>query len=191
MAVLGIPGSLRRGSYNRLLLTAAAAMAPAGMTITVTDALRSIPPFDEDLEASGDGLEGVERLRREVASADGLLIATPEYNQSVPGVLKNALDWVSRPRFGGVLAGKPVALMGATPGRWGTRLAQSVLRHVLYATESPVLPSPSLFLADAEGLFDASGRLRDGRVSAQLQRLLLAFVPWIDAVARYQRRAAS
>jgi chromate reductase, NAD(P)H dehydrogenase (quinone) len=81
--------------------------------------------------------------------------------------------------------------MGATPGRWGTRLAQSVLRHVLYATESAVLPSPSLFLADAEGLFDGSGRLRDGRVSAQLQRLLLAFVPWIDAVARYQRRAAS
>jgi chromate reductase, NAD(P)H dehydrogenase (quinone) len=189
--VLGIPGSLRRGSYNRLLLEEARASSPPGMTIAITDALLSIPPFNEDLEAASEqGPEGVEHLWGQVASADGVLIATPEYNQSVPGVLKNAIDWLSRPRFAEALAGKPVALIGATAGRWGTRLAQSALRHVLYATESAVLPSPALFLADAGHSFDASGRLVDGAVREQLQRLLAAFIPWIEGAARGRGVAA-
>jgi chromate reductase len=183
MNVLGIAGSLRRGSYNRLLLRAAAEAPPPGLTVTITDTLRSIPPFDEDVEeAAGEGPQAVERLRREIAAADGVLIATPEYNQSLPGVLKNAIDWLSRPRCGDVLAGKPVALVGATVGRWGTRLAQSALRHVLYATEAAVMPAPSLFVAEATRAFDASGALVDARVREQLHEVLAAFASWMETL---------
>jgi len=183
-SVLAIPGSLRRGSFNRRLLEAAAASAPAGMTVAIYDALARLPPFDEDLEReSGGGPEPVHRLRGLVAAADGLLIATPEYNQSFPGVLKNAIDWLSRPAPDEVLARKPVAVIGATPGRWGTRLAQAALRQVLHATEAVVLPAPTLFVRDAALLFDASGRLTDEPTREALRELLAAFERWIDAVA--------
>ncbi|HSB60074.1 MAG TPA: NAD(P)H-dependent oxidoreductase, partial [Vicinamibacteria bacterium] len=131
--ILGVAGSLRRGSYNRSLLEAAAESARPGMSIVLYDELASIPPFNGDLElATGGGPDAVCRLRRQVASADGLLVATPEYNHSIPGVLKNAIDWLSRPGPEEVLVGKPVALVGASSGEWGTRLAQSALRQVFY-----------------------------------------------------------
>jgi chromate reductase len=180
MHVLAVAGSLRRDSLNRRLLAAAAGCAPPGMQLAVYDGLGSIPLFSEDLEAeTGGGPEPVRRLRREVGAADGLLIATPEYNQSIPGVLKNALDWLSRPAPEEVLAGKPVAVVGATVGSWGTRLAQAALRQVLTATESLVLPAPALFVRSAETLFDDAGRLRDPRTREALERLLAAFAGWI------------
>ena len=179
--VLAISGSLRRNSYNGLLLRAAAASAPAGMRIQFYDGLASVPLFSEDLEADAVP-PGVRRLREQIVNADALIIATPEYNQSVPGVLKNAIDWLSRPPEE-VLVGKPVAVIGASAGRWGTRLAQSHLRHVLYAAEALVMPQPSLFVGNAANLFDSTGRIMDESTTNVLQDLLLAFDAWISNVS--------
>jgi chromate reductase len=165
--VIAIAGSLRRASHNRALLEAATALAPEDMTLRVYDELGSIPLFNEDLEAETP--ESVARLRREVADADGILIATPEYNWSIPGVLKNAIDWLSRTE---ILANKPVAIVGASSGRWGTRLAQAALRQVLTATESRVMPAPALFVA--------GGAVREA--SSQLANVLSAFSKWMDHV---------
>ncbi|HEX2190441.1 MAG TPA: NAD(P)H-dependent oxidoreductase [Longimicrobiaceae bacterium] len=183
LRVLAIAGSLRRGSYNRLLLEAAAELAPDGIRVEVFDELASIPLFDEDLEAAtGGGPAAVAALRERVALADGLLIATPEYNHSMPGVLKNVLDWLSRGDEP-VLAGKPAAVVGVTGGQWGTRLAQAAVRQVLYSTGSPVLPAPAVFVRGAGERFDAAGRLTDGPTRAALERLLDAFGEWIRRVA--------
>lgn len=187
-SVLALPGSLRRGSYNRLLLEAAVGCAPAWMAVLIYDELESIPPFNEDLElATGSGPDVVRRLRRQVTSADGLLIATPEYNHSIPGVLKNAIDWLSRPGPEEVLVGKPVAVIGASRGRWGTRLAQNSLRQVFYATESLVLPKPAMFVREAERLFDEGGGLVDQPTRELLEAVLAAFANWIDLVAPGRR----
>ena len=180
MKVLGIAGSLRQDSRNRLLLEAAARCAPAGLSIHVYQQLASIPPFNEDVERAPEGLPAAVRdLRRLVSDADGLLIATPEYNQSIPGVLKNAIDWLSRETPDAILAGKPVAVVGASGGRWGTRLAQSALRQVLFATESRVLPAPALYLSQADRLFGPDGQLADRRTADQLRELLTSFAAWI------------
>jgi chromate reductase len=185
--LLAIAGSLRRGSYNRALLQAALECAPPGLTFELYDGLSRIPLFDEDLERETEGGPAeVQRLRAMVAAADGLLIATPEYNQSLPGVLKNAIDWLSRPAPAEVLAAKPVAVIGATGGRWGTRLAQAALRQVLSATESRVLPHPSLFLAEAGRVFDGEGGLVDPAVRERLTELLTAFGRWIDLLGEPQ-----
>ena len=182
--VLAVAGSLRQRSYNRLLLQAAADCAPAGMRLVAGEGLGSLPLFDEDLElATGGGPEPVRSLRRQVAAADGLLIATPEYNHSIPGVLKNAIDWLSRAAPEEVLSGKPVAVLGASSGRWGTRLAQAALRQVLYATECLVMPRPAVFLSDAARLFDEDGRLADAAAREQIEALLREFAAWIDVVA--------
>lgn len=183
--ILAIPGSLRRASFNRRLLEAAVELAPEGTTVAIYHELATVPPFDEDVEAeTGGGPEPVRRLRGLVRAADGLLIATPEYNRSFPGVLKNAVDWLSRAAPDEVLSGKPVAVIGATPGSWGTRLAQTALRQVLHATESLVLPTPSLFVREAARRFDASGRLTDEPTREALAALLAAFARWIDTFAR-------
>ncbi len=171
--VLAIAGSLRRDSLNRRLLHAAAACAPDGMRLQIYDELAALPLFDEDIEASALASGPVRALRDRVASASALLIATPEYNQSMPGVLKNAIDWLSRPAPDEVLAGKPVALIGASAGRWGTRLAQAALRQVLFATESRVLTGPALYLAQAQAAFDGDGRLIDTAALASLREVLL------------------
>ena len=189
MRVLAIAGSLRRASFNRALLQAAVECAPAGMEIAIYENLASIPLFNEELEIGG-GPDAVALLRRQVAAAEGLLIATPEYNQSIPGVLKNAIDWLSRPAPDEVLARKPVAVMGASAGRWGTRLAQGALRHVLNATESLVMASPALYVREAEKLFDAEGRLVDPATRESLRAVLTAFAKWIDLV-HAEARAAS
>ncbi len=182
--ILGLAGSLRRHSYNRGLLLAAVELAPVGMQVRLDENLRAIPLFDEDLEEeTAGGPPPVRALRDEVAAADGLLVATPEYNQSIPGVLKNAVDWLSREAPGEVLAGKPVAIVGATSGRWGTRLAQSALRQTLHATGALVLPSPNLYAATAASLFDDDGRLGDVGTRQQLAAVLAAFAAWIETVA--------
>jgi chromate reductase len=177
--ILAVAGSLRRNSYNRRLLEVAARMAPCGLRVELYDELT------QNLEtATHGGPESVQRLRAAVAAADGLLIATPEYNQSLPGVLKNALDWLSRPAPDEVLAGKPVAVLGASAGRWGTRLAQAALRQVLAATESCVMPAPMLFVRDAAHVFDDAGDIRDSSIRESLHALLLTFSGWIDSSMR-------
>lgn len=186
MRVLAIAGSLRRNSWNRRLLESAASMAPSGMHIDVHGQLADIPLFNEDLEAIGGGPEAVWQLRAEVAEADGLLIATPEYNQSMPGVLKNAIDWLSRALPGDeeVLAGKPVAIIGASSGRWGTRLAQHAVRQTLCAAEACVMPAPMLFIRDVHTLFDGSGKLVDPDTRQSLERVLDAFVRFTSHASR-------
>lgn len=182
--VLAIAGSLRSGSWNRRLLEAAVGCAPAGMTITVYRDLALIPLFNEDLEHALNGEpDSVRLLRCEIASADGVLIATPEYNQSIPGVLKNTIDWLSRATPDEVLAGKPIAIIGASGGRWGTRLAQNALRQTLYATESLLMPTPALFVREAAGLFDDAGWLCDIPTRNSLQAVLDSFANWVDFVA--------
>lgn len=188
MNVLALAGSLRRGSFNRLLLQAAGECAPAGMTVRIYDGLGAIPLFNEDLEQATDhGPDAVHGLRRAIAAADGLLIATPEYNQSIPGVLKNAIDWLSRPAPEEVLAGKPICIVGASSGRWGTRLAQSALRQVLNATESVVMPKPALFVREAARLFNDQSRLVDEPTREALRSILGAFSGWIGLMARGSR----
>ena len=188
-SILGIAGSLRGGSYNRLLLAASVERAPAGVAVGIYDELGLIPPFNEDLEAmAGEGQDVIRRFRRRVATADGLLIATPEYNWSIPGVLKNAIDWLSRPGPDEVLAGKPIAIVGASAGGWGTRLAQNALRQVLTSTECLLLPRPALFVREAAGSFDQTGRLVDQSTGEQLDAVLSAFAAWIDSVSPERRR---
>ncbi|KZC34383.1 MULTISPECIES: NADPH-dependent FMN reductase [Rhodanobacter] len=183
--VLCLAGSLRRDSWNRRLLQAAVAQAPATLQLDVYDALTAVPLFDEDLEQHDPaGPAGVQALRAAVAAADGLVIATPEYNHSMPGVLKNALDWLSRESpAGDVLAEKPVAVLGASSGPWGTRLAQASLRQVLHTCCALVMPAPTLFVANAASRFDADGALADLATVQSLQDFLLAFERWMARVA--------
>lgn len=183
--VVCLAGSLRRDSWNRRLLHAATRQAPASLQLNVCDALGTVPLFDEDLESREPaGPPGVQALRAAVAAADGLIIATPEYNQAIPGVLKNALDWLSRENPAGeVLAGKPVAVLGASSGPWGTRLAQASLRQVLHTCGALVMPVPSLFVARAAERFDAQGWLTDTATLQSLQSFLLAFESWIERLA--------
>ncbi|HJQ13022.1 MAG TPA: NADPH-dependent FMN reductase [Gemmatimonadaceae bacterium] len=179
--MLAIGGSLRRGSFNRMLLKLAAVSSPPSLEVEIYDELASIPLFDEDVEAAAQGgPPSVKRLRDEVKAADGLLIATPEYNQSMSGVLKNSIDWLSRPGPEEVLIGKPVAIVGASGGRWGTRLAQANLRQVLTATESLVMPQPAIFVAEASKVFDADGRLLNDVLRKQLQVFMRAFFEWLS-----------
>ncbi|MBN8737183.1 MAG: NAD(P)H-dependent oxidoreductase [Xanthomonadales bacterium] len=178
--ILALPGSLRRDSCNRKLLETASRCAPPDSRIELFDGLAEVPLFNEDLESVQPLHEGVRRLRKAAAGADGLLIATPEYNQSMPGVLKNAIDWLSRPLPDELLPGKPTAIMGASTGRWGTRLAQAALRQTLAATEALVMPAPTLFVRDAAQVFDDAGELGDPATRESLHELLLAFSLWIE-----------
>jgi chromate reductase len=183
--VLCLAGSLRRDSWNRRLLQAAVAQAPATLQLDVYGALSAVPLFDEDLEQHDPaGPAGVQALRAAIATADGLVIATPEYNHSIPGVLKNALDWLSRESpAGDVLAEKPVGVFGASSGPWGTRLAQASLRQVLHACGALVMPAPTLFVANAASRFDAGGTLTDLAAMQSLQSFTLAFERWMERMA--------
>lgn len=185
LRILCLPGSLRRASWNRRLLQAAVAHAPPGITAVVYEELAAVPLFDEDLEqAEPDGPAGVRALRRAIAAADGVVIATPEYNHALPGVLKNALDWLSRESpEGEVLADRPVGVLGASSGPWGTRLAQASLRQVLHTCGALVMPAPTLFVAHAAQRFDAQGALVDPALQASLERFMGAFAGWVARVA--------
>jgi len=176
--VLGIAGSLRAGSLNRALIHAAIELAPAGMEVHALEGLAAVPLFNEDVEAQGDP-PAVRALKGAIQDADALLIATPEYNYGVPGVLKNAIDWASRPAGKCPLNGKPAALMGASMGLQGTARAQSALRQTLVFTETYTMLRPELYLARAHEKFDANGRLNDEPTRKQVRKLLEAFVGWI------------
>jgi chromate reductase len=168
--VLGISGSLRAGSYNRALLQAARELAPEGMEIVDVD-LRGLPFYDGDVEAAGDP-EPVTAFKEAIRSADALLIATPEYNRGVPGVLKNAVDWASRPPLGSPLTGKPVAIMGASTGRGGTARAQEQLRAALEFSRASVLNEPEVLVPEAYMRFDEQGRLTDDETRREIAALL-------------------
>ena len=176
LKVLGIAGSLRARSYNRALLRAAQELAPAGMEITTFD-LAPIPLYNGDVEAKGDP-EPVAALKAAIRQADALLIVTPEYNFGVPGVLKNAIDWASRPPRGSALQGKPAAIMGATPGMGGTGRAQMQLRQTFVFTQTYALLSPEILVARAHDKFDASGKLTDEPTRKFVAQLLEALMQW-------------
>jgi len=182
--VLCLAGSLRRDSWNRRLLNAAVSQAPSTLALTVCADLAAVPLFDEDLEQHDPaGPVGVQALRAAIVAADGLVIATPEYNHSLPGVLKNALDWLSRESpLGEVLVDKPTAVLGASAGPWGTRLAQAGLRQVLHSCGALVMPAPTLFMANAATRFDGRGTLTDDASAQALHRFMRAFEQWIGRV---------
>lgn len=170
-------GSLRAGSYNRALLRAAVEVAPEAMTIEIVD-ISAIPLYDADLETAG--FPGpVAAFKGAIAAADGLLIATPEYNHGVPGVTKNAIDWASRPPRESPLDGKPVAVIGASPGMTGTARGQSQLRQAFGFTNSYCMPQPQILVARAHEKFDADGRLTDEATRGHLAKFLAAFADWI------------
>jgi chromate reductase len=176
MKVLGIAGSLRVGSLNRSLLRAAQELTPPGMEITVFD-LAPIPLYNADVEAKGDP-EPVTALKAAIRQADALLFVTPEYNFGVPGVLKNAVDWASRPPRDSALKGKPAAIMGATLGTGGTGRAQMQLRQAFVFTQTHALVSPEVLVARAQDKFDASGRLTDEPTRKSVGKLLEALADW-------------
>lgn len=181
--VLGICGSLRSGSYNRMLLSAARDLAPPEVAIEEFAGLREIPPYDDD-ERVGQGYPPpVAELRRRIVLADALLIATPEYNFGPSGVLKNAIDWVSRPPLESPLRQKPIAVMGASTGRMGTVRAQLALRQNLGYLESYVLLKPEVLVSDAAAAFDERGRLIDEKVRELVERLVAGLVAWARRVA--------
>lgn len=175
MRVLGITGSLRRGSYNHALLREAAERLPAGAELVEFDRLGEIPPYDSDLEEAVETPEAVEALRQAMRDADAVVVATPEYNHSIPGVLKNALDWASRPAGQSALTGKPAAVVGASTGMFGAVWAQAETRKVLGALGGRVVER-ELPVARAAELY------RDGRLelspeqSEQLEGILAELV---------------
>lgn len=168
--ILGIVGSLRSGSYNRLALKAAQELLPDGVELELIE-LHGIPVFNQDDELLPPA--AVVEFKRRIAAADAILFATPEYNYSIPGVLKNAIDWASRPYGKSAWLGKPAALLGASTGSLGTARAQYHLRQILVAQDMPVVSQPEVMIGLAEQRFDSDGRLVD-ESSRKLIRALLA-----------------
>jgi chromate reductase len=181
MTVLGISGSLRHGSYNTALLHEAAALLPAGVELELYEGLELLPPYNEDDEGEDGPVEG-RRLRDAIEGADALLIATPEYNGSIPGQLKNAVDWASRPARAGALWGKPVAVIGATTGSYGAVWAQADLRRTLGIAGARVL-EVELPVARAQERFDDAGRLRDEQLRERLGSILHELAAAAEPVA--------
>jgi chromate reductase len=177
MRILGISGSLRRGSHNTKLLRAAAQQLPPGAELVLFDGLRDVPPFDEDEERFT--LPAVESLRNAVRAADAVLISTPEYNHSLPGVLKNALDWTSRPFETNVFRDKPVAVMGASTGLFGAVWAQAETRKVLKALNAHVLED-ELPVGMADVAFDADGDLVDPELAVRIGDLVDSLIREVD-----------
>jgi chromate reductase len=168
--ILGISGSLRDASWNTRLLRAAADLLPAGIEFELWDGLKAVPPYDEDDDVD-PAPEGVQRLRDALAGADAVLFSTPEYNSSIPGVLKNAVDWASRPIATNVLRNRPVAVVGASTGMFGAVWAQAELRKVLAATGARVVEG-EVPVGHAHTRFDDDGRLADDDVRARLAEVV-------------------
>jgi NAD(P)H-dependent FMN reductase len=181
--IVGLSGSLRRGSYNAALLRAAAELAPAGLGIEAVS-IREFPLFDEDLESEQGIPDAVRSVKDRIAAADGLLLVTPEYNNSIPGVFKNAIDWLSRPPkdVPRVFGGKPVTLMGATPGPGGTILAQAAWLPVLRTLGAELWSGPRVYVSRAAQAFDAGGRLADEAARSTVARHLAGFAAFIARV---------
>ncbi len=176
--VVAFAGSLRRNSFNRALVRAAEELAPEGLRIEAIE-IGGLPFYNADVELEGDP-PAVASFKASLQSADGVLIATPEYNDGMPGVLGNALDWGSRLPGRSPLVGKPVAVMGASPSQTGTARAQLHLRQILNHVQARILPPPELLVALAHQRFDADLRLTHEPTQAVLKQLLERFVRWIE-----------
>lgn len=173
LEILGIVGSLRKDSYNHAALRAARELMPDGAELNLY-LLHDIPIFNQDQEKALPA--AVVDFKRRILAADAILFGTPEYNYSVPGVLKNAIDWASRPYGESAWTGKPAAIMGASPGRLGTARAQYHLRQILVAFDMPVVSQPEVMIAGAAERFDQDGRLVDEPSLAHIRKLLDALV---------------
>lgn len=183
--IIGLCGSLRRASFNLMLLRAAAEAAPQGTSIEIAS-IRDIPLYDGDLEAEAGVPAAVEQVKERIAAADGLLIATPEYNNSVPGVLKNAIDWLSRPPSDvpRVFRGRPVAIIGTTPGRGSTALAQAAWLPVLRTLRMRPWFDDRLMIPDARQVFDSEGRIRDEATRERVRAFVEGFAAFAASVPR-------
>ena len=175
VALLGICGSMRKASMNRRLLHAVGEQLPAGTTFATYDELDRFPIFNSDLVDPPE----VTALKQAIAAADGVIFAVPEYNYSIPGGLKNALDWVSRPPATSAMRGKPVALCGAATGMSGTIRAQTHMRQMMVYSDSPCMNQPEVLIARAHERFDASGTLTDEPTRQLLHRFATATVAWV------------
>jgi chromate reductase len=182
--IIGVSGSVRSGSFNSMLLHAIARHAPDAIEIA---SIRGIPLYDGDVEASEGIPAPVEALKERIAASDGLLVVTPEYNNSLPGVLKNAIDWLSRPPsdIRRVFRGRPVALAGATPGAGGTRLAQAAWLPVLRTLGMAPWFEGRLMVSNAAQVFDSRGEVVDARIREAVREFATGFV---EFVARLPRR---
>jgi chromate reductase len=175
VTILGFAGSLRKNSYNKALLRAAEEILPADAKLEIFD-LEGVPPFNQDLEAQPP--QRVKEFKARIRAADAVLIVTPEYNYSMPGVLKNAIDWASRPPADNVWEGKPVALMGASTGRMGTARAQYHLRQCFVGLNMHAVNYPEVMIGHAGQSFDETGRLRDEKARELVAELLQNLVDW-------------
>jgi chromate reductase len=179
--IIGISGSLRQASFNTMLLRAAAAAAPPGSTIDI-HSIAGIPLYDGDVE-SRDGIpDVVSALKNAIADSDGLLLVTPEYNNSLPGVFKNAIDWLSRPPsdIRRVFGGRPVAVIGATPGQGATALAQAAWLPVLRTLGTAPWFGGRLGVPNAAKVFDPEGRIIDPGIQSRLDILVRGFVEYVE-----------
>ena len=173
--ILGFAGSLRKQSYNRAILAAALEMVPDGASLEIFD-LEGIPPFNQDLELQPP--DKVKEFKARIRAADAILIATPEYNYSIPGVLKNAIDWASRPYGDNAFDGKPVAMMGASVGTLGTARAQYHLRQSFVFLNMCPMNQPEVMVSFAQDKVDSSGRLTDEKTKKKIKELLESLVTW-------------
>ena len=178
--IVGISGSLRRWSFNTALLRAAVGLAPEGTTI-VARSLQGIPLYDGDVEAAEGIPAAVATLKEEIVAADGLLLVTPEYNNGIPGVFKNAIDWLSRPPadIGRVFGGRRVAVIGASPGQWGTALSQAAWLPVLRTLGTLPWCGTRVAVAGARTVFDESGHLKDDAIRNTLREFMLGFAEFV------------
>jgi chromate reductase len=186
--IVGIAGSLRRASWNRGLLRAAVEGAPAEIDIVTLD-LDLVPLYNQDLEDGGDP-SSVVALKDVIRLADALLIATPEYNNGMPGVLKNAIDWASRPASASVLRDKPVVVMGVSPGAGAAARAQQQVRDAVVYTGGCVLPEPELLVTGAIGKFDRAGNVIDAELRAQIVDMVSSLRDWAWRIRMPEARAA-
>src|SRR5262245_31332026 len=180
LRILGIPGSLRKGSWNKSLLRAATSLVPDGAVIETFE-LDGIPPFNQDDERNPP--PRVAELKSKAKAADAILFVTPEYNYSIPGVLKNAIDWASRPYGDSAWAGKPVAIMGASVGTLGTARAQYHLRQMFVFLNMYSVNQPEVMISNAHKRFDGAGNLTDETTRKLIQQLLEELVKWTKQLA--------
>jgi chromate reductase len=178
--ILGLVGSLRRASFNRGLIRAAQELAPDGVTVELYEGLGEIPFFNQDVEDEGDPAP-VKELKEKIREADAVLIATPEYDYAIPGVLTTALDWALRPPS--PLRHKPVGIVGASPGSVGTARGQIVLRQILLHAPAYVLPEPQMFISYSRERFDENSDLTDEETRERMRRFLVALVEWTERLS--------
>lgn len=187
--LVGLVGSVRERSYNGMLLEAVRELLPDAVTLEVLP-IAQLPFYDQDVDLVAPP-SLVERMREQVRNADGLVVATPEYNYTISGVLKNAIEWLSRPTGASVILGKPVMLMGATTGMWGTIRAQMALRQIFISTNNPVLNRPEVLVAQAQNKFDVEGRLTDPLTLTILQQSLDSFLSQLRPASAPELAASS